>query len=321
MLFPFLVLFLTPFRKFRGFEGGERKQITWLAAILCYALAAYILYRELTIGFFWDRVFLEWVLNPLVRSRGADKVLMPVVLIGRYLILLVWPHRLSVDYGGTAIGWMASPRDPYLYLGIVAVLAWLIATAVCLKRRNWAAVFCLLSLALSYGMIGNILALIGPIFAERIIYVPSAFVFILAGMVLGRLRLWMFVPLLGALTVLAGFAAFSYARLWNDPMALFKQCVRNQPGSERVYSLLYREYVMRGDWRRARQVAGDSIAAARESDGPYTMCIDADLALGDIQDAEAKYNQGMAACRGFEKLYLVLHSRKIQDARDGKPLP
>jgi len=314
MLFPFLILFLTPFRRALLRPVAERKQTAWLAAILCYLLAGYILYREMAIGFSWDRAFLEWVLNPLVRSRGIDRVLMPLVLVGRYAVLLAWPHRLSVDYGATAIGWTASPRDPYLYLGIFTVIAWLVALAFVSLRRKWAAVFCLLALGLTYGMVGNIAALIGPIFAERIIYLPSAFVFILAGMVIGRLNLRLMAPLLVVLTAMGGAAAFSYARLWNDPIALFKQCVRDQPGSERVYALLYREYILRGDWRSARRVAGESIAAARESDGPYTMCIDADLALGDLDDARAIYDRGMANCHGFERLFLVLEGGKLAAA-------
>lgn len=316
MLFPALILFLTPFRRWRRINVGKGRQITWLAAILCYLLAGYILYRQMTLGFFWDRAFLEWVLNPLVRSRGINRILMPIVLIGRYLVLLVWPHRLSLDYGGTAIGWTASPHDPYLYLGILTVIAWIVLSAVFLIRRNWAAVFCLLSLSLTYGMIGNIVALIGPIFAERIIYLPSAFVFILVGMAFGRLKLWVFVPALAVLTLLGGIAAFSYARLWNNPIALLKQCVRNQPGSERVYSLLFREYGLRGQWQQARQIAGRSIEAARESDGPYSMCIEADLKLGNLDDAQAMYNRGMASCSGFEKLYLLPYGKMIQDARD-----
>lgn len=321
MVFPFLILFQTPFRQSRGIHRGEGKQLKWLAAILCYLLAGYILFRETMIGFSWDRVFLEWVLNPLVRSQGIDRVLMPLVLIGRYGVLLVWPHRLSVDYGGTAIGWTASPHDPYLYLGILTVITYIALVATFLVRRNWAAIFCLLSLGITYGMIGNIVALIGPIFAERIIYLPSAFVLILVGMAFGRLKLWIMAPVLAILTVAAGWAAFSYARLWNYPMALFQQCVRDQPGSERVYSLLFREYVLRGDLRQARRVAGDSIAAAPESDGPYAMCIQADLAMGNVDDALAMYNRGMGACKGFEKLFLLPYGQKIEEARAASTRP
>lgn len=314
MLFPALILILTPFRRSRGTDPAERKPSVWLAANLCYLLAGYILYREMMIGFSWDRRFLEWVLNPLVRSRGIDRVLMPLVLIGRYVALLVFPRRLSVDYGGTAIGWSADPRDPYLWLGIGAVAVWVVAMVIWTWRRNWAVVFCLLALALTYGMIGNIVALIGPIFAERIIYLPSAFALILVGMAVSRIRPVILAPATAALVIAGGLAAFSYARLWNDPIELFRRCVRNQPGSERVYSLLYREYVLRGDWPAARQVAGDAIVAARESDGPYTMCIDADLAMGDVADARVMYDRGMGACSGFEKLYLLQYGSKVDEA-------
>jgi hypothetical protein len=246
---------------------------------------------------------------------------MPLVLIGRYAVLLVAPHRLSVDYGGTAIGWVADPRDPYLYLGIAAVIAWLTGVVAVVRRRNWAATFCLLGLALTYGMVGNIVALIGPIFAERIMYLPSAFVLILAGMAAAQVRRAAVIPVLTALVLAGAMMTLWYVRLWNHPMALFQHFIKNQPGSERVYDLLFREYAVRDDWRKAREIAGESIRAAPESDRPYEMCIDADLAMGEVADARAMYDSGMGACHGFERLYLLPYGKKIESYRPADSSP
>src|SRR5207244_4498676 len=106
-----------------------------------------------------------WVMNPLVRSRGADRWLMPLVLLGRYAALLVAPLRLSIDYGSTVIGWRARAADPYLWLGAAALAAWVALFALAVARRAGAAAFCLLGVAITYAMAANLLTLIGTIFA------------------------------------------------------------------------------------------------------------------------------------------------------------
>lgn len=319
MVFPGLILALLPLKRERGLAPEEKKPALWLCAGLVYLLAAYVVFRELMIGFSWDRAFLEWVLNPMVRSHGLDRVLMPVVLVGRYLVLLVAPHRLSLDYGGTAIGWTAGLTDPYLYLGALAIGGWVALACCAVLRRRWAVFFCLVGLGLTYGMVGNIVALIGPIFAERIMYLPSAFFLMLGAMLLAKAPARVGAPVVVLLVLVGGTYAFSYVRLWNDPMALYQRCLADQPGSERAYHLVYREYAYRGDWVSARRIGGESIAAARDSEMPYVMCIEADLALGRIDDARWMWEEGMSACHGFERLALVPYGREIDAAATTRP--
>lgn len=319
MLFPPLLLALWPFRSGQGTQPGERKPLGLLVASICYITAAYILLREHTVGFWWDRAFLEWVMNPLVRSHGLDRLLMPIVLAGRYLVLLVAPHRQSLDYGGTDIGWTVSPHDPYLCLGGLAVLAWTIAAVWASLKRQWAMLFCLLAFALTYGMAGNIVALIGTIFAERLMYLPSAFFLLLIGMGLARAPARLGVTISVVLVIAGGIAAFSYARLWNRPEALFRACIQNQPGAERPYDLLFSKLASRNDWEQALGVAQTSIGIIPESDRPYAMAIEADLALGRKQEAWDTYLRGMGACHGFEKLYLLPYSQKITSPPPTQP--
>ncbi|HEY2587746.1 MAG TPA: hypothetical protein VGI81_18510 [Tepidisphaeraceae bacterium] len=314
MLFAPLILALVPLRRSRPELAAApvRQAGLWLTVTLCYMLAGYLLLRESLIGFGWDRRLLMWVMNPMIRSHGIDRILMPVVLAGRYTVLLVAPHRQSIDYGAHAIGWTVSASDPYLYLGFFAILLWFALLVLSVRYRNWAALFCLLGFALTYGMTGNIVALIGTIFAERLMYAPSIFFIVLVAMGLARLPRQVATPVLVALTLTAGVAAFDDARLWNAPEALFAQCVRNQPGSERAYDLLYDFYSTRGNWQRARQVAHESLGAIPDSDRSYEMCIWADLQTGgSVADAWRLYNRGLTLCTEFDRLYLVEFSSRI----------
>lgn len=323
ILFPALILALVPLRASRPELTSLRppKYGLWLIVVLCYMMAGYLLVRESMIGLTWDREFLEWVMNPMVRSHGIDRALMPVVLAGRYLVLLVAPRRQTVDYGAYAIGWTVDARDPYLYLGFFAVLVWIILLIVSIRYRHWAALFCLLAFALTYGMTGNIVALIGTIFAERLMYAPSIYFLLLLGMALAHVRVPAVASLIVAgLAVAGGLAAFQYARLWNNPEALFAQCKRNHPGSERVYNLLFATYAERGDWCDARQVAHESVDAVPDSDVPYEMCIQSDLMTGgSVADAWCMYNRGMGHCRGFDRLYLLQYGRTISEWKGTHP--
>ncbi|HSU67143.1 MAG TPA: hypothetical protein VLJ39_09740 [Tepidisphaeraceae bacterium] len=314
MLFPLLVLALVPVRRARISERMEKKQRLWLTLSLCYVLAGYIFLRELTFGFFWDRAFLEWAMNPMVRSAGIDRVLMPVVLIGRYFLLLVAPRRQALDYGGYAIGWKVDPHDPFLYLGFLVLVGWLVLLGWSVSRRRWALMFCLLALAITYGMIGNIVAIIGTIFAERLIYLPSAFFVLLVAMGIAKLPRIAGRTIAIALILLGGIATFSYARVWNDPRQLFELALRNQPRSERTYALLFGELSRAGQWEEARRVAGEAIRAAPDSDAPYGMRITADLKLADFADARRTLSAGMSACEGFDRLALVPYVSQISQA-------
>jgi protein O-mannosyl-transferase len=314
VLFPALILALVPLRRSRPAlkPVRPRKYGLWLTVTLCYLMAGYLLLREWIIGLSWDRTFLDWVMNPMIRSHGIDRALMPVVLAGRYLALLVAPHRQSVDYGAYVIGWTVHARDPYLYLGFFAVLLWVGLLIVALRCRLWPAVFCLVAFALTYGMTGNIVALIGTIFAERLMYAPSIYFILLVAMGLARLRIAMAGTLVVGLAVAGGLATFAYARLWNHPEALFARCARNQPGSERVYNLLFSQYVAHDKWWDARRVAHESVAAVPDSDVPYEMCIYADLKTGgSLADAWRTYHRGMNACSGFDRLYMLQFSDTI----------
>lgn len=314
LFFLLLVLALLPFRMARTeAEPAERKRVRALIACICYITAGYIVLREYTVGFWWDRVFLSWEMNPLVRSRGIDSLLMPIQLIGRYLVLLIAPHRLSVDYGAYAIGWTVRWPNFYLALGFGVIIAWFVAVIWAWRRKAWAAFFCLVALALTYGMIGNLVALIGTIFADRLIYLPSAFFLILIGMALARLRPAAALPLVIVLALVGGWRAIDYARAWNSPRQLYALCVRNQPGSERAYDLLYTELKHEGRWAEAREVGRAAVQAVPDADRPYAMCIESDLALGDREDARKIYDRGVGACSGFDKLFLIMAGGKLLD--------
>ena len=236
---------------------GSRAPALLLVILLTWTLAAYILFREWILKFWWDRSFLDWTINPLVRP-DADRWLMPLVHLGRYVALLVAPYELSPDYGATVIGWTVRANDPYLYVGIAAIVAWLVWFILALRRRDGVATFCLLGLALTYGVVSNFPILIGVNFAERLMYLPSAFFVILVATLLTKLPRNVVVPLLAVVLILAVVRSFTYALRWNDRQRFYETSLREQPGSIRLYLLLVSEHLSRGRFDEASRLAEEA---------------------------------------------------------------
>ncbi|MDB5304289.1 MAG: hypothetical protein JWM97_1838, partial [Phycisphaerales bacterium] len=292
MLFPLLLLGALPFRGTYPKDSQARRIDSLLFAALLLLFSGYFAWREMHIGFYWNRETLNPIANPMVLSLGRDRWLMPLVLLGRYTGLLVAPARLSPDYGSSIIGSVARLDDPWLWLGVAALVAWFVLAGIAMRRKAWAMLFCLLALGLTYGLTGNIVALIGTIFAERVLYLPSAFFLLLVGMWLGRWRLGFAVPLVIAAAALGAVRTFTYAREWNDAAGFYVWAYEHQPRSFNMYVMAYNEHKERGDWRAARQDAYRGREALPDQGDLHQMAIDADVALGDTKAAAESYALG-----------------------------
>ena len=245
-------------RRFRG-------PALLLVLLTCWTLAAYIIFRESILKFWWDRSFLDRTINPMIASEALDRALMPLVLLGRYVGLLVAPLRLNPDYGAETIGSSVSLADPYLYLGLLTLAASIVACVIAYRRRAWVVLFCVLSLALVYGMVGNIVTLIGTNFAERLMYLPSVFVCILAALVLARLPRKPMIIVTATICALFALRTLTYAVRWNDPPRLFAAAIEQHPRAVRLYMLLAEEHLRRADLDAADAV----LARARQVEPEY----------------------------------------------------
>lgn len=258
-----------------------------LIALLGVGLAAMVVLREqvLDLKFWWDRNFLDPNIQPLIRAQGWDRWLMPIELIGRYAALLVWPDPLSIDYGGRVIGYQWSPRSGYFWLGVGLLLAGGVGLIAAAVKRRWVLVALLLLAALSYGPASNISALIGTIFGERLIYMPSAFFAILLALLVVKLpRKAVIVPIV--VTLAWSAQTLRYADRFTTPYTYYQQAVIDQPLGMRLHMLMAQEHQARGLLDEARAEA----KAGREADPDSHMVWrwSAILALerGELDEAE-----------------------------------
>jgi hypothetical protein len=294
MLTPLLILLLWLCRLAPPSADGARRNRAGILLILLltWPLAGYIVFRESILKFWWDRSFLDWTINPLVRT-DADRWLMPLALLGRYFALLVAPLKLSPDYGATVIGWTVRRGDPYLWLGIAAIVAWALWLSIAVRRRDRAAIFCLIALALTYGLVSNFPILIGTNFAERLMYLPSVFFLVLAGMLLGGLPRSSLTALLIVLLVLFSWRTVTYAHRWNDRYRFYEISLREQPGSIRLYILRIAEEISRDDLDQAARLTEE--ACERLPDYWEVWIARADVAMrrGRFDEADGYLRRAM----------------------------
>ena len=224
---------------------AERRGLLLLTALCCFVIFGYVAYRESIMPLVFDKWFMRWTVNPVVRSRGLDRVLVPLAVLGRYVGLLVFPVKLSPDYGANVNTYFVRWADPFLYLGATAVVAYLAGVALAVRRRGRVALACLLYLGLAYGFISNFVFVIGTVMGDRLIYLGSVFFIILVAAGLGRLPGRGMVALTAVLLVLASARTVTYAARWNDPLELFAAARRQFPRSVQLH-------VLEADWRVRR---------------------------------------------------------------------
>lgn len=235
--------------------------------------------------------------NPLTVLPAGLGLQTALAVAGRYLALFVWPARLSADYSYDAIPPVTSVADPAL-LG--AVLAWgsLLALggwAVWRGQRVLAAGAGLT--VISFLPVSNLVVLIGTIMGERLFYLPSAGLCLLAGWAWGRLvpvpwgrgparaagvGLALVVLLLGARTVVR-------ARDWQTTDTLWSKTVLVVPRSVKAQAARGKALMDRGQFREAEAAfrrGRDILEQGRVTDQPSLGGILNDLGVLHFREGE-----------------------------------
>jgi hypothetical protein len=248
-------------RRHAATSPDERAAGRLLVLLLLFGMSAYVVYREHILPWYWEVNLLDYATQPMMRSGPRDRALIPIALVGRALALLVAPVKLSPEYGLAVITSRQELSDPYLYAGAAALIAAAGAAVIACRRRAWTAMFLGFCAALTYFIVSNV-KIIGVVFAERLLYLPSAFAIILLAMALARLPRRAMSTLVAILVIAWGLRATTYAARWNDRLAFYERSVQEQPRSARLRVLLALELIERGDLPRARQTIDDGLATA-----------------------------------------------------------
>jgi tetratricopeptide (TPR) repeat protein len=125
--------------------------------------------------------------NPLAMLEGLSRVLTAFKVGGLYLWLCVWPGRLSADYSYDAIPAATSLLEPLVLSGLLGWSALIAGSIWAYLQRDRRVAFACGFTVLMYVPISNLLVLIGTIMGERLFYLPSAGLCLLAAVAYERL--------------------------------------------------------------------------------------------------------------------------------------
>ncbi len=159
-------------------EKAESKKIAGIGMILLLLFAAYLLLRISIVGL--QSVESKEILNnPYIHATGAESFATKLIVMGKYLLLLVFPWPLSYDYSFAEIR-MSSPGDPVFLISFAAYTALTAWTVFAVWKRRKIA-FALLFFGLNAILVSNFFFNIGAPMGERLMYHASFGFLLFAG--------------------------------------------------------------------------------------------------------------------------------------------
>ncbi len=184
--------------------------------------------------------------SPLANVGWEARVLTAVKVAGKYLWLCMWPAKLAMDYSFDAIPIARSILDPWVLL---AGLAWggLLGLGAWAYLRGIRPVFFGVGVTLlTFLPAANLLFPIGTIMGERLFYLPSAGLCLVAGAAWDRIRAWVGqagrhhlirrVCLVGVAAVLLLLTVRTILRNrdWRDSETLYQSAVQVVPRNVKI---------------------------------------------------------------------------------------
>jgi lipoprotein NlpI len=182
---------------------------------------------------------------PDLSTRLASAFLM----IGKYLMTLVFPHPLGSDFGYNQIP-LTEWSDWRVILVVLAVAGILIYAFKGLKNKSLPS-FSILYFLITFSIFSNILILIGSSFGDRFMYFPSlGFAMVLAFLILQLSKVDFNLkphsmstffnnykmPLLiaGAVAVTYSFKTIDRNSVWSDSFSLYENDIKIAPNSAKL---------------------------------------------------------------------------------------
>lgn len=228
----------------------------------------------------------------------------PVAVCGLAGRLLVWPHPLSWDYSYAAIDSVRRAGDPRLWGGLL-VLAAAGAGVVVSYRRRTPALLALGLLLIPYSLNSNTYKVIGTIFAERYLFLPSAgwcFLIVLGAAALvrqtraasgGVARAGTGAVLVGLVAVggLYGWLTVARNRVYSSAQTLNATDLATYPRSARLLTSVAADALKAGDLARAAELAQRAIAVTPDFSESWRVAGMALYGLGQPDQALAHLDQ------------------------------
>jgi len=177
-----------------------------------------------------------------------------IYVLGRYLLLLIFPDHLSMDYSYSEIT-LLKIGDYRFLLSLAAYLAITVYAIYRIRKKDPIA-FSILYYLISISIVSNIFVVIGTVMADRLLYLPSLSICLVVAVLLTRIfkttetglkdsKVALFLKqnmkplaLASVVLVLYSFKTITRETVWENDMELYKSGVEDSPNSSRCQYLL-----------------------------------------------------------------------------------
>ncbi|MBZ5603619.1 MAG: tetratricopeptide repeat protein [Acidobacteriia bacterium] len=261
--------------------------------------------------------------NPLIAADFFTARLTAVKVIGKFLLLFLWPGSLSADYSYNAVPLFgsASWEDAKSILALAICVA-AIVFALRARARRPAMFFFPLFFFAAIAPTANIAMIVGSIMAERFMYLPAIG---LTGCAVLLLTRWRPKPALFAIAALCiALGARTYARNfdWSDGVSLWSSAVATQPDAARSHNNLAFEYTRipgrmpdaSAEYRAALRIRPDYPEA-------HFNLGNALLAAGRLPDAIAEFEAAVRAAPAYVEARNNLGNALLQSGNLAAAIP
>jgi len=246
-------------------------------------------------------------------TNESDRIATAVYILGKYLLLLFFPHPLSWDYSFNQIPIVSFSEIKVIctILVFAALGAYALFTLIKLagkpgagsrKSKEGVYAYCILFFFITMSVVSNIFIMIGATLGERFLFVPSMAFCIAVPFLLNRFGKNSLLGGIGIIVVLFSFKTIDRNKDWKDNFSLFASGAAASPNSSRAESALgssYREMgekeqdpVKRGEffrqaivyYKKATEILPDNTEALYNAGVSY-------YGMGDKENALKLYEQ------------------------------
>jgi tetratricopeptide (TPR) repeat protein len=260
--------------------------------------------------------------NPLARLPAIDRAENACLLLLRYVGRFFLPLRLSADESA----WSIRPAPAASLAAVGATILVALAVTAALRRPRLPASLGLLFFFAALLPASNLLFPTGTIFAERLTYLPSAGLCVIAGVALAggaptaatltRARK----AAIGGVVLLLGVRTAARTTVWASDVSLFENSVHVAPGSSKNH---YNLGTARGAFARWTEAEAAYAAAVRIYPGYWDALAGigkSQAELGRLAEARASYERSLAAQPTYENGFFGLGQVLEQEGEDRRAL-
>ncbi len=243
--------------------------------------------------------------NPLADVGTVTRILTATKVLGKYLWLLLVPHRLSADYSYNQIPLSRAIWDPSVLPTLLALLLMVIAACMA-RRRQPVFPFTLLFFGLAILPISNLVFPIGTIMGERLMYLPSLGICLALGAIMDLTLLWtmgraqavvaLLLVAFGGLYAAYGTKTILRNQVWHDWDTFGVALLTESPNSAKVHRFVGIALARRGDLDKAKAELETALRILPDYPEAYNE-------LGAVLTGQGKFDEALKIFQQAVKLF------------------